>query len=120
MLTGHGMPRSMRRAATPIILPSRLAGAQFAEAQARDEEIQGQIVQPGGEQVVQPGIKGNEAVVTPRPSQALAVPLAGVTVQVEGVDAQGQSVTAERPAAQALNDAKNDPHRSHHPLDCLH
>jgi hypothetical protein len=96
------------------------AGAQFAEAQARDEEIQGQIVQPGGEQVVQPGIKGNEAVVTPRPSQALAVPLAGVTVQVEGVDAQGQSVTAERPAAQALNDAKNDHTGLTILLDCLH
>ena len=35
------------------------AGMQLAEAQARDEELNNQIVQPGGEQVIRPGIKGN-------------------------------------------------------------
>jgi len=95
------------------------AGAQLAEAQARDEEVNNQIVQPGGEQVVQPGIKGQEALVAVRPSQELSVPLAGVTVSVEGVNPAGQSVTAERPAAQALNDARNDRTALTLLLDCL-
>ena len=95
------------------------AGAQLAEAQARDIEINNQIVQPGGEQVVTPGIKGQEALVATRPSQELAVPLAGVTATIQGVNAQGRTTTAQRPAAQALNDARNDRTALTILLDCL-
>jgi hypothetical protein len=95
------------------------AGAQLAEAQARDIELNNQIIQPGGEQVVTPGIKGQEALVATRPSQELAVPLAGVTATIEGVDAQGRRTTSQRPAAQALNDARNDRTALTLLLDCL-
>lgn len=96
------------------------ATARFAEAQARDVEINNQIVQPGGEQVVNPGIKGQEVLVSTRPSQELAVPLAGVTATIEGVDAQGRRATETQPAATALNDARNDKTALTILLDCLH
>jgi hypothetical protein len=96
------------------------AGARLAEAQARDVEVNNQIVQPGGEQVVNPGIKGQEVLVSPRPSQELAVPLAGVTAIVRGVDVQGRPVTETQPAATALNDARNDRTALTILLDCLH
>lgn len=95
------------------------AQAQLAEAQVRDEELNNQIVQPGGEQVVNTGIRGQEALVAVRPSQELAVPLAGVNVTVEGVTPEGQRTQAERPAAQALNDARNDRTAFQILLDCL-
>ena len=95
------------------------AGAQLAEAQARDVEINNQIVQPGGETVVNPGIKGQEVLVSTRPSQELAVPLAGVTATIEGVDAQGRRATETQPAALALNDARNDKTALTILLDCL-
>lgn len=96
------------------------ATTRFAEAQQRDVEINNQIVQPGGEQVVNPGIKGQEVLVSTRPSQELAVPLAGVTATVEGVDAQGRRATETQPAAVALNDARNDRSALTILLDCLH
>ena len=95
------------------------AQAQFAEAQARDEEVNSQIVSPTGEQVVQTGIKQQEAIISVRPSQELAAPLAGVNVPVAGVDAQGQPVTARQSAAQALNDARNDRTACQILLNCL-
>lgn len=98
----------------------RQAVAQLEVAQARDTDINNQVIQPGGEQVVNPGIKGNEALISVRPSQELTQPLAGVTVTVEGVDAEGNRTTAERPAAQALNEARNDKTALTILLDCLH
>ena len=95
------------------------AQAQLAEAQARDEELNNQIVQPGGEQVVNTGIKGQEAVVSVRPSQELVVPLAGISVNVEGVTPDGQATAAQRPAAQALNEARNDRTGLQILLNCL-
>ena len=95
------------------------AQAQLAEAVARDDELNAQIVQPGGEQVVNTGIKGQEALVAVRPSQELAVPLAGVNVSVKGVTPEGVETVAQRPAAQALNDARNDKTALTILLDCL-
>ena len=95
------------------------ASARMAQAQSRDEQVNSQIVSSGGEQVVQTGVKGQQAVIAVRPSQELAQPLAGVTVSVEGVDAQGQPATAQRPAAQALSEARNDKTALTVLLDCL-
>ena len=95
------------------------AGARMAQAQARDEQVNSQIVQPGGETVVTPGIKGQQAVIAVRPSQELVQPLAGVTVTVEGVTPDGQQATEQQPAAQALVDARNDKTAFTILLDCL-
>ena len=82
--------------------------AQVQGLTNRDTELNNQIIRPGGEQVIVPGIKGEEAVVTTRPSQELAAPLAGVNVEVDAVTPDGAPGTVNLPAAQALNDARND------------
>ena len=95
------------------------AEGRLAQAQARDTELNNQIVQPGGEQVVTPGIKGQEALISVRPSQELAVPLAGLEVSVQGVTPDGQPTVARRSAAQALNESRNDKTALTILLDCL-
>ena len=117
----HGLNTAIEAAGGNMEHPAVAeAGARLEVAQARDTELNNQIVQPSGEQVVDSGVKGQEALVSVRPSQELAVPLAGVTVSVEGVTPEGARTTAQRPAAQALNDARNDRTAFTLLLDCLH
>src|SRR4029077_18406963 len=63
--------------------------AQVQQLMNRDTELNNQIIRPGGEQVIVPGINGQEAVVTARPSQQLSQPLAGVKVDMDVVMPDG-------------------------------
>lgn len=74
--------------------------------------------QPGEEVVTRPGIKGQEAVVA-RPSEMIAGPLKGVTVNVEGIAPNGDRVTTQQDATDALMEAKKDRTAFQLLLDCL-
>jgi hypothetical protein len=98
----------------------RQAGADLVAAQARDAQLQGQITQPGGERVVDSGIKGQQALTAPKAPPEVARPLEGVTVHLEGVDPNGERTAVERNAAEALNEARNDRTALTLLFDCLH
>jgi hypothetical protein len=93
--------------------------AQVQQLTARDTELNNQIIRPGGEQVIAPGINGQEVVVTTRPSQQLSQPLAGVNVDMDVVTADGAPGTVNLPASEALNEARNDRTAYSILLDCL-
>jgi hypothetical protein len=82
--------------ALPGIAPTAQPGVQFV-AEAVQEE-----------QVVRPGIKGQEVVLA-RPSQQIAQQLAGVKVEVPTISETGEAgVAPNQDAASALADIKND------------
>ena len=93
--------------------------AQVQQLTQRDTELNNQIIRPGGEQVIVPGINGQEAVVTARPSQELSQPLAGVKVDMDVVMPDGSPGTVNLPASEALNEARNDRTAYSILLDCL-
>ena len=70
------------------------------------------------EAVIQPGIKGQEAVIA-RPSQQLAQHLGGLTVDVEAVAPTGERVLVKQDATQALMDLKKDKTAFQLLIDCL-
>jgi hypothetical protein len=93
--------------------------AQVQQLMNRDTELNNQIIRPGGEQVIVPGINGQEAVVTARPSQELSRPLAGVKADMDVVLPDGTPGTVNLPASEALNEARNDRTTYSILLDCL-
>ena len=91
-------------AAAPPVAPAPAAQAQIPAAPG----IQPAAEAVAEEEVVRPGIKGQEVVLA-RPSQQIAQQLAGVKVNVPTISETGEAgVAPAQDAAQALSDIKND------------